>query len=216
MSAPDRPARPKLAAYTIEEREAMLEHITDKTVSGVIVLLSLTGLRQSEARGLRWADWNEADQTLTICRSVWQTKLGPTKNPASENTILVLLLLNDLLTKRRVRIKRTPSDYILAGMRRGAPLNFHNLENRVIKPDLKDSGIVWAGFHAFRRGLASNLLALEVNRVIIGRILRQGGVATTLAYYAKNRENESRAVMEKLEERIRNRLSGVTIGGKEI
>jgi integrase len=194
----------------------MVERIEDETATDVIILLFFTGLRQSEARGLRWSDWDEADQTLAISRAVWQTRVGGTKNPSSENTIPVLPLLQNLLTKRRERIHPQPQDYIFAGKKRGTPLNFHNLENRVIKPSLKDSPIHWAGFHGFRRGLASNLLALEVNPVIIARILRHDSVSTTLAFYARSREGEPRVAMEKLEQMIRNRPSNVIVNGKPV
>ena len=40
----------------------------------------------------------------------------------------------------------------------------------------------WHGWHAFRRGLGSNLYALGVSDKIIQRILRHANVSTTLAY----------------------------------
>jgi len=105
-----------------------------ETAKEVIALLSLSGLRQSEARGLKWSDWDEKNQRLSIERSVWGKKVGPTKNLESENKIPVLPLLQDLLRTRRARIKPKPNDYIFAGTKKGSPLNFHNLENRILKP----------------------------------------------------------------------------------
>jgi integrase len=192
-------------AYDIADVERMLEDITDETTQDVITLLSFTGLRAGEARGLRWSDWNEKEETLTISRGVWRNKVGPTKNVASEGEIPVLPLLKDLLENRRTRIKPTPkpSDYIFAGVRRGAPLDFHNLENRIIRPALKNTPVKWVGFHGFRRGLASNLFSMGVNPRIIAGILRHSGLATALAHYIKTPPEESRAAMLKLEERIR-------------
>jgi integrase len=190
-----------------------------ETAADVVAMLSVTGLRQSEIRGLRWSDWDEAKQTLSIERAVWQTRVGPTKNPASQNTIPVLPLLQDLLRSRRERVKPKPSDYIFAGERKGTPLDFHNLANRVIKPALEngrtmkkvngefitdqDSGVQWEGFHGFRRGLASNLFGLGVNPKVIQAILRHGDVSTTLQFYVQTPDSESRAALEKLEESIK-------------
>lgn len=100
----------------------MVEEITDETAGDVIVLLSLTGLRAGEARGLHWSDWNEQEETLTVSRTVWRSKVDPTKKVASEGEIPVLPLLTDLLKNRRARLKTTPqpSDHIFAGVRRGA------------------------------------------------------------------------------------------------
>jgi integrase len=92
-------------------------------------LLSLSGLRQSEARGLKWSDWDEKNQTLSIARFVWGKEVGPTKNLQSENKIPVLPLLQDLLKTRRARLKPKPDAYIFAGTKKGTPLNFHNLES---------------------------------------------------------------------------------------
>ncbi len=176
VTVPGRQPKFQGVAYSIDDVDRMLEDIENAdpfcdgcdTAYDVITLLSFTGLRQSEARGLRWSDWDEQDQTLRISRSVWQTRVGPTKNPASEATIPVLPLLQNLLKARRERLRPQLSDYIFAGPRRGRPLNFHNLQNRVIKPALdrgklqriengklvpdEQSGVSWKGFHGFRRG----------------------------------------------------------------
>jgi integrase len=234
VSVPGRPKKFKGVAYTIEDAEAFVERI-DSAVQGyislkdaqtavdVIVLLSLTGLRQSECRGLRWSDWDESSQTLQISRAVWGRHVNATKNPESENSIPVIPLLQDLLKNRRERIKPKPGDYIFAGEKRGAPLNLHNLENRVIKVAFEktrmlgsEDSVYWKGFHGFRRGLATNLLALGVNPPVIAAILRHSDVATTLEFYAQTRSNETRIAMEQLENRIRNRPSGVLIGGREV
>jgi integrase len=191
----------------------MLEEIKDETACDVIASLSITRLRQSEARGLRWTDWNEDEQTLSIARSVWRKHVGPTKNPASEDSIPVLPPLRDLLTTRRERIKPAPSDYIFAGVRRGAPLDFHNLVNRVIKPTLKNVSVIkWHGLHGFRCGLASNLFAMGANPKVIAAIMRHQSISITLQHYIKTPDAESRAAMEKLEAKIRNRPSGVIVG----
>lgn len=216
VQAPGRASRFQGAAYTLDDTEGMLENIRDETAQDVVVLLSLTGLRQSEARGLRWSDWNEGDESLMISRAVWNTHVSGTKNPASNDTIPVLPLLKDLLANRRDRISPQNHDYIFAGTKRGGPLDFHNLQNRVIRPALKDSGVKWAGFHGFRRGLGTNLLELGINPVTIARILRHQSISATLMFYTKSREKESRIAMNKLEDRIRNRPSGVTMGGRPL
>lgn len=250
--APGKAKKFQGVAYTIADFDAMIERLEEwfkhefssadteeepsdsalpahrqhvVTAQDVIGLLFFTGLRQSEARALRWGDWNETDQTLRIERAVWRTKMGATKNPASEGVIPVLPILATLLKSRRERIqietKRQvqPHDYIFAGTRRGGPLDFHNLENRIIRPALADSPIRYEGLHGFRRGLASNLFELSVNPKIIGAILRHENMATTLEFYTKVRDNETRDAMQKLEEKMKARAkepSGVVISGKEV
>jgi integrase len=229
VTVPGRAKKFEGAAYTLDEVERMLEDLEEHpTASDVVALMSLTGLRQSEARGLRWSDWDETNQTLMISRSVWGSRVGPTKNPESEARIPVLPLLADLLARRRERVKPRPDDYVFAGPKWGAPLDFHNLVSRVIRPALlkshfvnvegeiiKGTGIEWKGWHGFRRGLATNLFDLGVHPKLIAGILRHSDVQTTMKFYIKERDTETRAALAKFESAIRNRPSGLVHDGKE-
>lgn len=217
VTVPGRPIKFHGKAYSIDDVDIMLENFPeggDGTPVAIILLLSLTGLRQSEIRALRWEDWDEKQQVLHIRRSIWGTRLGPTKTISSQNFVPLLKEATDVLEQRRAWLSPQPTDYIFAG-KKGRPLNLHNLENRVIKPALKHLNGLWAGFHGFRRGLATNLLEANINPATIARILRHESAAVTLAYYAKAREHEPRAALEKLAEHIKNRPTGLIIDGKE-
>jgi integrase len=210
-------------AYSVEEIDQLLEDVADPTANNVVTFLSFTGLRQSEARGVRWSDWDEPNRKLHIRRAVWQTRVAGTKNAASEDSIPVLPILRGMLEWRRSQVKPNPDDYIFAGKRRGSPLNFHNLENRVIKPALEkakingQASVEWKGFHGFRRGLASNLFALGVNPKVIAALLRHSDVSTTLQYYISVPESETRLAMEKLEARVLNPpLTGLIVNGRVV
>jgi site-specific recombinase XerD len=62
-----------------------------------------------------------------------------------------------------------------------------NLSDRVIKPALGKAGLKWYGWHACRKGLASNLKELGIDDLVIQRILRHGNVGTTRKSYVKVR-----------------------------
>jgi integrase len=129
VKVPGRAKKVETAVYTISDCENMVEHLEcyerleslphNDDAGEVIVLLSLMGLRKSECRGLRWSDWNEKEATLDISRAVWRTKVGRTKNVASEATIPLIKLVQDLLRNRRDRVKPNADDYIFAGKRKG-------------------------------------------------------------------------------------------------
>ena len=227
-SVPGRPVKTKKAVYTVSDVMRMLDDLEAKewmterqlrqhqTASDVIGVLSMTGLRQSECRGLRWSDWDEERQVLNVSRAVFRTIVGPTKNVASENAVPVIPLLHNILRARRTRLNAKAEDYIFAGERRGTPLNFHNLEMKIIRPALQasklmkklvdgkwvldeKSGVVWGGFHGFRRGLGSNLRAMGVDPSLVAAILRHSDITTTLELYAVPQDTETREAMEKLE-----------------
>jgi hypothetical protein len=111
--------------------------------------------------------------------------------------------------------------YLFAGNRRGAPLNLDNLAARVIKPSTEkcmecekprskhksaedhrfelESRLVWKRWHAFRRGLASDLYSPGVALKVIQAILRHGDIGTTLAYYVQVPNEESREALQVFE-----------------
>lgn len=103
----------------------------------------------------------------------------------------------------------------------GTPLNLNNVLNRMILPALNKCEVcgkerpehagadhrynrdasrpAWHGWHAFRRGLASNLYRLGVNDKTIQAILRHSNVATTMDIYVKTVSADSTAAMKLLE-----------------
>jgi len=58
----------------------------------------------------------------------------------------------------------------------------------------------WRGWHACRRGLASNLNRLGVDDSIIQRMLRHSNVNVTQTFYIKSTSDEVRVAMEKIEQ----------------
>lgn len=57
----------------------------------------------------------------------------------------------------------------------------------------------WHGWHAFRRGLATNLYRLGVSDKIIQAILRHANVSTTMNIYVKTVSEDSVVAMHKLD-----------------
>jgi integrase len=66
--------------------------------------------------------------------------------------------------------------------------------------------LTWYGWHAFRRGLASNLSDLGVPDTAIQQILCHGDLATTEKFYRKTR----RPAVAKATKKLAKRLSVVT------
>jgi len=101
------------------------------------------------------------------------------------------------------------------------PLNMNNVLNRMILPALNRCEVcrkekvdhagadheykrdasrpMWHGWHAFRRGLATNLHRLGVNDKTIQAILRHANVMTTMDIYVKTVSADSTAAMKLLE-----------------
>ena len=170
-------------AYSLAEVKAMLAML-DEPARTVVLTAALTGLRKSELLGLRWEDFGA--RQLTVNRSRWNGIESEPKTRRSRAPIPVVTLLADALEahRRRCGVLAQPGLPIFqAG--NGKPLNLDNLARRVIAPVAP-----WHGWHAFRRGLATNLHALGVDDKTIQAILRHSNVGLTMNVYVKT-VNES-------------------------
>lgn len=171
----------KRLAYSLEEVEAHLQAFADNPlVQAIVGTGAFAGLRLGEIRGL----WVEDDEghVLNIRRSVWRTIVKDTKTEEDEDDPGVVPIIRPL----RLLLDRVKPAYgWLFPNTIGGALDLHNLAERVIKPRFKEKGLPWKGWHAYRRGLATNLHALGVDDKTIQAILRHEDVSTTQRSYIK-------------------------------
>ena len=141
---------------------------------------------------------------LNIRRSVWRTHLDEeTKSHEDEDEPGVVPIIEPLregissmpLNRRRRTGLMFPNTI-------GGALDLDNLADRVIKPVLKANGLKWKGWHAYRRGLATNLPELGVPDKVIQAILRHEDVKTTQRSYIKTLPRGVTEAMKRLEEKI--------------
>jgi hypothetical protein len=78
-------------------------------------------------------------------------------------------------------------------------MNLEALARDVIRPAIKESGLEWHGWHAFRRGLATNLHRLGISDKVIQQILRHANVTTTMNIYVRTVSSDAAAAMKTLQ-----------------
>jgi integrase len=78
-------------------------------------------------------------------------------------------------------------------------MNLEALALDAIRPALQKADLRWHGWHAFRRGLATNLHRLGVPDKVIQRILRHANVTTTMNIYVKTVSVDAANAMKILE-----------------
>ena len=78
----------------------------------------------------------------------------------------------------------------------------NNLKRDHITPQLKKKGMKWNGWHAFRRGLATNLHEMGVPTKVIVRVCRHTDEAPTKKHYIHATKRGVRSGMRKLEASI--------------
>ena len=84
----------------------------------------------------------------------------------------------------------------------------------VVVPLLIKAGVQWHYWHAFRRGLATNLHRLGVPDKIIQRILRHSNVAVTQSRYIKTADYDASAAMHQFGRSLEYAPSMHLSGGK--
>jgi integrase len=182
-------------AYSLSEIRAMLE-VLESEKRTAIAVFAFSGVSVSECRALRWENYDGS--TLTVAGGAWNGHLTAGKNEYRLAPIPVIPLLRQHLDAHHRRCGSPTEGFIFASPR-GTPLYVHNWVRRDIKPALDVIGLRWRGFHAFRRGLATNLNHLGVKPKTIQQILRHGDWGTTMNIYAKALDEDSVAAMEKLD-----------------
>ena len=195
------------------------------------------GCRACEGiRGLCWEDFDGKE--LSVKRSVWNSTVNEPKTRRSKAPIPVVRQLADALEAYKLRMgKLAQLNLPIFQAGNGKPLNLDNLVRRVIVPALTrcavcgqaesehakdghtfklDSTIPgWYGWHAFRRGLATNLHQLGVDDKTIQAILRHSNVGLTVNVYIKSVTESQVNAMDVLSARLEKETNNnLATGGK--
>jgi integrase len=205
----------KTFAYSLDDIRNILDTLTG--LSKVLVAIAAyTGLRRGEIVGLKWEDYD--GKSIWVRRSICFGERGEMsvelpKTDASEAPVPVIAHLRQILDEWKAKAQVTEGCWIfqvaftrtknhpetLLDAAKLTPLSPANVLRDVILPALRKEKIEWLGYHAFRRGLATNLRALGVDDLTIMEILRHNDVAVTRASYIKRVSEKSIEGMGKLE-----------------
>ena len=90
------------------------------------------------------------------------------KTRASRDTVPVIPALAGILDEYR-RSMGNPEVGVIFHSGSRLPINVNNLARRVIRPALEAVDLPWYGWHAFRRGLASNLYEMGAPDKVVQR-----------------------------------------------
>jgi len=166
----DLPASPAAGMRRKHSRERKVKVMT-RTQLGLVLaalpaehrplftFLGQTGLRISEAMGLRWEDVELGTHPhVKVRRQLYKGTVGELKTAHSRRTVPLAPGMRDTLLALRGKRYGGPQAPVWA-TRRGQPLDAHNLRSRVLRPTVAALGLEWVGFHTFRHTCASLLFA---------------------------------------------------------
>jgi integrase len=182
-------------AYSLEGILVMLNVLWEPAAT-IVAAASFTGARKGELRGFRWEDYD--GEQIRISQSYWRSHVQQPKTKKSKAPVPVITQLAERLNLHHA-LSGNPATGLMFPTPEGRPINLDALTRDVIRPALNSQGLPWYGWHAFRRGLATNLHRLRVQDEIIQRILRHSNVSVTQACYIKTADADVIAAMRSLE-----------------
>ena len=157
------------------------------------ILVAATGIRISEAMGLKWEDIDYQNKQINL-RRVWvgDTIVEQLKTEDSEAPVpLTALLAKFLRDWQRETVYGRPSDWVFASARNkgktprsSSVLTWDHLRPAAIAAGVKLKKGQRFGFHNFRHGLASWLVNQGTDVKTVQGLLRHSNVRTTLGLYA--------------------------------
>jgi integrase len=205
--------------YLLGEVRQMLTVLPEPARTAVAIA-SFTALRRGEIEGLRWEDI--LPDAVRVERSIWNGKAHDAKTAASKGLVPLIPALRVILEAHRLR-SGNPTSGPIFPTSKGTPVSLNNILNDQILPALRrcvycgkpntkphvaheyqrdESRPDWLGWHAFRRGLATNLHDLGVDDLTIQRILRHSNVQVTQRAYIKTLPSQTIDAMARLEGKL--------------
>jgi len=194
-------------AYTLEEIRMILDRLGAGTAAlCATALAAYAGLRRAEIAGLRWDDLDFDDDTISVSQTRWRQTISDPKSKASRNWVPIIPALRRELeaykAKWRPEKPRHDEDGNEIADTALFPMDLVFLGRTTIREACERAKVEWRGWHAFRRGLASNLFALGASDLIVQRVLRHSKVIVTRESYIKLRDPKLDAAMAQLSREV--------------
>jgi integrase len=143
-------------AYSLEDI-AQMQQVLREPAAATVAAASFTGVRKGELRGFRWEDFD--GEQIRISQSYWRSHVQEPKTKKSKAPVPVQLSERFELHRE---LSGNPEIGLMFPSPLGTPINLDALAEDVIRPALEKAGLAWHGWHAFRRGLPTNLHRLGV------------------------------------------------------
>ncbi len=166
-------------------------------------ICATTGLRVSEALGLKWEDIDFVKGLANVVRSVVDGSVGRCKTEVSQQPVpLDRLTLEHLQSWRSKTSYALGSDWVFASDRKFGkmPVWANASLSKVLKPAARRAGVAKTiGWHTFRHTYSSLLAESGDDVRVVQELMRHAKVSTTMELYTharmpKKREAQSRVV----------------------
>ncbi len=210
-----RQKKKEMKVLSPEEAKIFVDAIVDSRWKALFSLLIATGMRPSEALGLKWKDIDFDNERVIINRSLTRVNgkwsLEETKTAHSRRTIplppSVIIDLNEHRKEQTSeKLKAEEGEYIDHGFvfatNKGSPLDKHNIVNRHFKPLLKSAKLPNIRLYDLRHTCATLLLSAGENPKVVSERLGHASITLTMDTYSHVLPNMQKTATDKLEKML--------------
>jgi integrase len=170
---------------------AILDEIEPPLVRCLVILLSATGLRPSEALALQWGDLDFDGGVIRIERGFVDGEIGNPKSLASRSTVEMTRALASVMVEwRKQTMFAKDADFIFASQRKngeqprlGSMISTDYVRPAAIKAGVIDADCPRFGLHNMRHGLATFLAERGTDPKVIQRMLRWSSTRMLQRYF---------------------------------
>ena len=154
----------------------------------LVAVSILTGLRQSEALGLRWRDVDTKTGVIRVRHQLDRhQQIVEPKTKAAKRDVPIAPSLGRLLAEQKeqafARGLAKPTDFVFSS-ETGGPLHYRNVARRGLDKALTTSGLPRLRWHDLRHVAASALIAQRTDPVALARMLGHSNPSITMQTYA--------------------------------
>jgi len=175
--------RPKWA-LPIPQATTLLEELPPlaKTMVGLALM---SGLRRGELFALRWRDFDEPGQCLTVSEAVYDGTFSTPKTAAGVRQIPLSEAAMNLIVDWRARVQRTEPESLMFATWSGKPISPNNVLRRWIVPACETLGLKRLSWLTLRRTYSSWAHEKGVPGKVIAQLMGHAKVDTTLNVYTQ-------------------------------
>jgi integrase len=184
-----KPKAPRREMRSLSDVElAKLLFAARGTPFGALVTIAVaSGARRGELLGLKWDDVDLARGTISIRRSLEQTKKGGVaeKSPKSGKARVIQLpeIAVEVLRRHRLAQGRLNPGYVFPGDDQGGAWTPHKVIDS-FRALARTAKVPRASFHTLRHTCASQLLAQGVHPKVVQEMLGHSTIAITMDLYS--------------------------------
>lgn len=162
-----------------DELTALLEAVAPEPLWYAAVLLAVDGgLRQGELRALKWTDYNEVTNKLTIARSRWRNEDGSTKSRKPRSVPVTARLAAALKAIRETKLR---GPYVLSRASDGGAFGAEYM-NETIDRLTRKAKLTDCAWHTLRHTFCTRLAMRGAPVRTIQELAGHASIATTMRY----------------------------------